>query len=127
MATTLKKSADKENARALRAALHEAVSRGEISLQNAVKQMRKVSRLTQAEFAAHRGVSTKVIKEIESGKGNPTVQTLNKIGSFFGLEVAFVRTETLNRQEPLYAPHVPPGGSTQGALEDAMQIANTHE
>ncbi len=95
----VKKKVDKEGARALRTSLYEAIARGELPLRDAVKQMRKISRLTQAEFAAHRGLSTKVIKEIESGKGNPTVHTLNKIGNFFGLEVAFVRRETLKHKE----------------------------
>lgn len=92
------KNLDKEAARALRTELYAAVASGELPLQEAVKRMRKISRLTQAEFAAHRGVSIKAIKEIENGRGNPTVETLNKIGKFFGLEVAFVRTATLQRQ-----------------------------
>ena len=92
-----KKNLDKDKLREQRAQLYELIARGELTLQAAVKEMRAISRLTQADFAAHRGVSTKVIKEIESGSGNPTVNTLNRIGSFFGLEVAFVRTETLHR------------------------------
>jgi DNA-binding XRE family transcriptional regulator len=44
--------------------------------------MRQISGLTQVEFAAHRGLSAKVIKEIERGTGNPTVKTLNQIGTF---------------------------------------------
>ncbi len=86
---------DKEAAKQLRAQLNDAINRGELSIQDAVKKMRKISRLTQPEFAHHRGVSAKVIKEIERGVGNPTVNTLNRIGAFFGLEVAFVRSERL--------------------------------
>jgi transcriptional regulator with XRE-family HTH domain len=62
--------------------------------------MRQISGLTQVEFAAHRGLSAKVIKEIERGTGNPTVKTLNQIGTFFGLEVAFVRTHKTPAEEP---------------------------
>ena len=79
-----KKPVDKEQLRQRRAELYDAIDRGELTLQLAVKEMRSLSHLTQAEFAAHRGISTKTIKEIESGKGNPTVQTLNSIGNFFG-------------------------------------------
>jgi hypothetical protein len=32
-----------------------------------------------------------VIKEIEAGKGNPTVRSLNQIAKIFALEVAFRR------------------------------------
>ena len=91
----MKKSVDKEELRQRRAALYAAIEAGAVTLQHAVREMRAISRLTQAQFAEHRGVSLKTIKEIESGKGNPTIQTLNRIGQFFGLEVAFVRTETL--------------------------------
>lgn len=77
-----KKSVDKEELRQRRAVLYDAIEAGAITLQHAVKEMRAISRMTQAEFATHRGVSTKVIKEIESGKGNPTILTLNRIGQF---------------------------------------------
>lgn len=90
-----KKPIDKDIARQHRTELYEAINRGEVSVQDTVKKMRKIARLTQTEFAAHRGVSAKVIKEIERGIGNPTVSTLNRIGQFFGLEVAFVRSEKL--------------------------------
>ena len=90
---------DKEQLRQRRAVLYDAIARGEVTLQHAVKEMRTISRLTQAQFAEHRGVSLKTIKEIESGKGNPTIQTLNRIGQFFGLEVAFVRIETLREKK----------------------------
>jgi transcriptional regulator with XRE-family HTH domain len=91
----------KEIARQRRADLYEAVNRSELSLQETVKRMRQISRLTQPDFAAHRGVSAKVIKEIERGIGNPTVNTLNRIGQFFGLEVAFVRSDRLRPQAAL--------------------------
>lgn len=74
----------------LRRTLFEGVMKNQLSLGEAVKLMQKVSRLTQAEFAAHRGVSTRVLKEIMAGSANPTVETLNKIASIFGLEVGFV-------------------------------------
>ena len=86
---------DKDAARQLRAELYAAIDRGEVSLQDAVKSMRKISRLSQPEFAARLGVSVKVIKEIERGIGNPTVGSLNRIGQFFGLEITFARSEKL--------------------------------
>lgn len=93
-----RKPIDKEAARDQRAELYEAIDRGQISLRDAVKRMRKISGLTQTEFAGHRGVSAKVIKEIERGTGNPTVNTLNQIGKFFGLEVTFVRTANIRSE-----------------------------
>ncbi len=90
-----KKAVDKELLRQQRNAFYEAIDRGELPLRDAVKRMRAISGLTQIEFAEHRGVSIKVIKEIERGVANPTVNTLNQIGSIFGLEVTFVRKDKL--------------------------------
>lgn len=52
--------------------------------------MQRASRLTQPEFAAHRGVSTATLRQILAGQGNPTVETINRIVSIFGLEVGLV-------------------------------------
>ncbi|MFZ6653893.1 helix-turn-helix transcriptional regulator [Undibacterium sp. TJN19] len=49
--------------------------------------MRALSGLTQKEFARHRGVSIRVIKELETGTGNPTIKSINTIAAIFGLEV----------------------------------------
>ena len=101
------RTVDKEQLRQRRAQLYDSIAAGEVTLQHAVKEMRAIARMTQQEFAAHRGVSLKVIKEIEGGKGNPTVQSLNRIGQFFGLEVAFVRSATLREKAAVEAE--PPG------------------
>ncbi len=74
----------------LRRALFEGVMNNRLSVGEAVRLMQKISRLTQVEFAAHRGVSVRVLKEIIAGTANPTVETLNKIAVIFGMEVGFV-------------------------------------
>jgi|OpeIllAssembly_1097287.scaffolds.fasta_scaffold1037309_2 DNA-binding XRE family transcriptional regulator len=76
---------------ALRRQFYDRVLAGTLSLGEAVRQMRRISRLTQPEFASNRGVSVQALRQIEAGTGNPTVATLNKIASVFGLEVGFVR------------------------------------
>jgi DNA-binding XRE family transcriptional regulator len=76
---------------AQRIAFYDDIAAGKLSLQAAVKTMRAISGMTQPEFAANRGVSVRVIKEIESGKGNPTVRSLNQIAQIFALEVTFRR------------------------------------
>jgi DNA-binding XRE family transcriptional regulator len=119
-----KKQVDKEQLRQRRTELYDAIAKGELTLQHAVKEMRNISRLTQAEFASHRGVSTKTIKDIESGKGNPTVETLNRIGQFFGLEVAYVRSENLGKQKmpALTAEASPARAAMHPPAEDAYNI-----
>jgi transcriptional regulator with XRE-family HTH domain len=85
-----RKPMDKTQARERRNHLLESAAAAELSLTEGVREMRAISGMTQEEFAQHRGVSARVIKAIELGQGNPTVATLNRIGQFFGLEVAFV-------------------------------------
>lgn len=58
----------------------------------AVAAMRRLSKLTQPEFAAHRGLSVQSLRQIESDKANPTMATLNKISAIFGLRVGFVKS-----------------------------------
>jgi len=58
-----------------------------------VRSLRRFSRLTQVEFASRIGVALNSLKEIEQGRGNPTIETMNKIGKPFGLRVSLVRTE----------------------------------
>ena len=87
-----KKPLAKELLMAERLQFYQDIESGKLSLQQAVKKMRAISGLTQAEFAAHRQVSLRVIKEIESGTGNPTVKSLNQIAKIFALEVTFRRT-----------------------------------
>ncbi|CAM2139616.1 MULTISPECIES: helix-turn-helix domain-containing protein [Paraburkholderia] len=81
----------REEQNAQRREFYERIERGELSIADAMKAMRKMTGLTQAEFAAHRGVSRRVIQDIERGTGNPTVESLNSIGKLFGLQVGFVR------------------------------------
>lgn len=85
-----KKPMDKAQARARRDALLAAAAAARLSPTEGVREMRAIANMTQEEFARHRGVSARVIKALELGQGNPTVATLNRIGQFFGLEVAFV-------------------------------------
>ncbi len=70
------------------------VATGALSIAEAARTMRKISRLTQPEFAKHRRISVQALRQIEAGTGNPTVETLNKIADIFGLEVGFVAKGT---------------------------------
>ena len=81
---------DKAAIRERRNRMLDAAAAADLSLTEGVREMRAISGMTAEEFARHRGVSARVIKAIELGQGNPTVATMNRIGQFFGLEVAFV-------------------------------------
>lgn len=93
-----RKKLDKDEARARRDRLHEQAAGARLPLVEAVREMRAISGMTQDEFARHRGVGARVVKDIETANANPTVATLNRIGALFGLEVAFV---------PIIQPRVP--------------------
>ena len=43
--------------------------------------------VTQESLAEISGVGLRTLKQFESGKGNPTLQTLQKLGEILGLEV----------------------------------------
>lgn len=87
----MRKIGDEER-RAARRALFEDAERGSLRVADAVRRMRLVSGLTQVDFAERiAGISAGALASIESGDGNPTKETLDKIGAAFGLEVGFVR------------------------------------
>jgi DNA-binding XRE family transcriptional regulator len=88
----------REEQNALRRIFYDRISQGDMTIPEAMKAMREMTGLTQAEFAAHRGVSRRVIQDIERGTGNPTVDSLNSIAKLFGLQVGFV---PIRRKEPV--------------------------
>lgn len=52
-----------------------------------LKTRRLMLAVTQEHLAELSGVGLRTIKEIESGKGNPTFATLSKIAEVLGLEI----------------------------------------
>lgn len=53
-----------------------------------LKDRRKELKVTQEMWADISGVSLRTIKQFESGKGNPTLDTLSKMSNALGLEIA---------------------------------------
>ncbi len=74
----------------LRVAFHQACDQG-VPLAEAVRTMRRISGLDQTGFARLLGIAPRALMEIERGRGNPTLKTLEKLGRPFGLTVGFVR------------------------------------
>jgi y4mF family transcriptional regulator len=54
---------------------------------NTIKQRRENLKVNQDDLARLSGVGLRTIKQFESGKGNPTLQTIQKIADVLGLEV----------------------------------------
>ncbi len=68
-----------------------AIENNELSLGEAVRNMRKIAGMSQKDYATRIvGIATRIFAEAELGQGNPTLDTLNKIGRPFGYRVGFV-------------------------------------
>ncbi len=62
----------------------------------ALKQRRNVLNITQQDLAELSGVGLRTLKALESGKSNPTFETLNKLAEVLGMEL------TLKVKQPQY-------------------------
>jgi transcriptional regulator with XRE-family HTH domain len=52
-----------------------------------IKGRREALQVTQEKLAEASGVGLRTLKQFESGKGNPTLLTLQKISNILGMEV----------------------------------------
>ena len=78
--------------RAEKDALYADLERGALTLGQATRRMRKIVGVTQAEYAARvLKIYPRVLMDLENDRGNPTLETLEKVAKPFGLKVAFVR------------------------------------
>lgn len=59
------------------------------TLLETVKARRETLHITQEMLAELSGVGLRTLKQFESGKGNPTLETLSKIGNTLGMELRF--------------------------------------
>jgi transcriptional regulator with XRE-family HTH domain len=53
-----------------------------------LKDRRESLQVTQDTLADISGVSLRALKQLESGKGNPTLETLSKLAEALGLELS---------------------------------------
>lgn len=64
------------------------------NLINTIKERRENLKVNQENLAKLSGVGLRTLKQFESGKANPTLQTIQKIADVLGLEVCLkVKTE----------------------------------
>ena len=52
-----------------------------------IKERRETLQVTQEGLAELSGVGLRTLKQLESGKGNPTLSTLHKLSDVLGMEV----------------------------------------
>lgn len=77
----------------IRTELYEAVDSDNISLRDAVRTIRRISGLSRTDYAAKVGVAERTLKEFEQGRGNPTIETVNKMLRGSGLELGVRRVK----------------------------------
>ena len=88
----------------MKEALYVDLARGNIDVREATRRMRKIIGMNQKDYARKvAAISPRVLSEFESGSGNPTLATLEKIASPFGLKVTFLPPESW---------HLKPNGET---------------
>lgn len=80
--------------RARRRALHLDVEAGGFTYAECIKRMRASMGMSQARFGAVFQMTPRQVMELESGKSNPTVETLRRLGRIFGFDVGFVRRKS---------------------------------
>lgn len=68
---------------------YEQIENQELSLAETVRTMRAIIGMTQPEYAKFVNVAARIIINLERGVANPTLETLRKIGSPFGLDILF--------------------------------------
>ncbi|KVL48692.1 helix-turn-helix domain-containing protein [Burkholderia territorii] len=74
-----------------RQAIEDVLAHPEWSLRESVRHLKQTMWLTSAEMAKLAGVSTKTIQDIEQGRSDGTVQTMNRIFGMLGLTLGVVR------------------------------------
>lgn len=69
---------------------YEQLAHQKLTLAETVKTMRSIVGMTQPEYAKFVGIAPRIIIDLERGVGNPTLQTLKKIGKPFRLDIVFM-------------------------------------
>jgi DNA-binding XRE family transcriptional regulator len=81
-----------EDARKMKIQLYEGIESGALDMRAASRLMRKILGYSQKEYAEKvLKIAPRVLIDFERGTGNPTLETLQKIGRPFGLEISFVK------------------------------------
>lgn len=64
-------------------------------LSDTIKERRAQLKISQIDLAEMAGISLATVKDIERGKGNPSLQTVEKILAVLGMEVVYQLRQTI--------------------------------
>ncbi len=65
---------------------------------HSIKERREILKVTQEALAELSGVGLRTLKQFESGKGNPTLHTLQKLADVLGMEVCVKVKNTIRNK-----------------------------
>ena len=66
-----------------------------MSLAEVIKSRRKALDISQQDLAEMAGIGLATIKDIERGKGNPSIGTVSKIMDVLGMEIEYKVRQTI--------------------------------
>lgn len=66
-----------------------------MTLKDTLKERRSQLKISQFDLAEMADVSLATVKDIERGKGNPSVQTVEKILAVLGMEITYRLRQTV--------------------------------
>ena len=69
-----------------------------MDLKNTLKKRRKTLSLSQNDLAEMSQLSLATIKDIERGKGNPSIATVSKIMDVLGMEILYRIRNTITEE-----------------------------
>ena len=75
----------------LRLKFGDDIENSRLSLAEATRAMRKISGMTQLEYATLLSISPRTLIDIENNHGNPRLSTIKKLAEPFGLQVSFIK------------------------------------
>lgn len=75
-------------------AVDEVLAHPEWSLPQAIRHLKQTMRLTTAEMAKIAGVGYRTLQDIEQGRSEGSVQTMNRIFGMLGLKLGVVRKKS---------------------------------
>ena len=74
-----------------RQAVEDVLAHPEWPLPQAIRHLKKTMRLTTAEMAKLSGVAHRTLQDIEQGRSEGSVQTMNRVLGMLGLKLGVVR------------------------------------
>lgn len=103
----------------LRRSVESRVPRVDSDIGALIRDMRLVLKQSQAEYARTCGVAVRVLAEIESGKGNPGIRTVERLLAPYGFQLGVVRpapekADAMRHPEASAGTHAPPSAGPAG-------------